>query len=70
MLSLGAMYAKGEGIPQDFVSAWIWFDRAVSRYPPGRNRNEAAGARNEVAAMMTQADADEIQALTRDPSKP
>ncbi len=69
MLSLGLMYYKGRGVPQHLVSAWAWLDRAASRSPPGRNRNKAARARKGVAAKMTWADVDEIQALTRDPSK-
>ncbi len=66
MLSLGFMYTAGQGVPQDLVSAWIWFDRAASRYPPGPNRNEAARARNRVAAKMTPEQIAEAQRLAQE----
>ena len=66
MLSLGFMYTAGQGVPQDLVSAWVWFDRAASRYPPGPNRNEAARARNRVAAKMTPEQIAEAQRLARE----
>ena len=31
MLHLGAMYAEGRGVPQDYVRAHMWFSLAAAR---------------------------------------
>ena len=46
--NLGVMYYNGEGVPQDYVTAHMWFNIASSM------GNESGGkAREEVAGRMT-----------------
>ena len=61
MLSLGRLYAKGLGAPQDFVLAHMWFNLAASR-------GEAAALeeRDALAAKMTPAALAEAQKRARD----
>ncbi len=39
---LGVMYEIGEGVPQDYAQAHMWFNFAASRFPPGEDRDRAA----------------------------
>jgi hypothetical protein len=34
--NLGSMYAKGHGVPQDYVFAYVWFDLAVPQFPASK----------------------------------
>ncbi len=62
-LMLGVMYSKGQGVPQDYVRAHMWFDLAGSYLPPGNPRHKY---REEVAALMTPAQIAEAQRLARE----
>jgi predicted aspartyl protease len=57
--NLGVMYANGgQGILQDYVSAYMWFDLAAAA-----GYKDAASARDTVATKMTQAQIAEAQGL-------
>ncbi len=64
--TLGIMYSVGHGVPQDSAHAHIWFNLAASRYPPGKDRDNAVNNRNDVAKKMTQAQISEAQKLARE----
>ncbi len=61
MFRLGEMYRDGEGVPQDYASAYMWFDLAAEsgyRY--------ASTARDELARKMTPGQIARTQRLARD----
>ncbi len=64
--NLGFMYANGRGVSQDHVQAHMWFDLAVSRFPPGEFRDIAVKSRDSVAKWMTPAQISEAQKLARE----
>lgn len=51
-LNLGFMYGKGQGVPQDFVHAYLWLNLSASR----RSDKRVQELRDEVAARLTPAD--------------
>jgi len=55
------MYAHGQGVPQDFVSAHMWFNLAAAR--GGKNAEEW---RAIVAQLMTLEQIAEAQKLARE----
>ena len=57
--SLGFMYEKGQGVPQDYVQAYKWFNLAAAQGTKG-----AAEWREHIAARMTPAQIAEAQKLT------
>jgi len=57
--SLGAMYYQGQGVPQDYVCAHMWFDLAAAH-----GEKDAAKKRDTVAQRMTEQIA-EAQKLAR-----
>ena len=57
--SLGFMYEKGQGVPQDYVQAYMWFSLAAAQGTKG-----AAEWREHVAAHMTPAQIAEAQKMT------
>ena len=63
--TLGLMYFKGQGVPQDYVRAHMWFNLAASRLT-GPTRDKAAKNRDSVAAKMTPALVGEAQRLARE----
>ena len=63
---LGVMYSEGEGVPQDYSKAHMWFNLAASRYPPGEDRDRVVNNRDIVAKMMTPAQISEAQKLARE----
>ena len=60
-VNIGRMYAKGRGVPQDYVIAHMWFSLAV-----GRSVEKAAKDREIVATQMTPAQIAEAQKLASD----
>jgi hypothetical protein len=54
----GDPYEKGQGAPQDYVLAHMWFNVGASRADPG-----AVESRDRVAATMTPAQIAEAQRL-------
>jgi uncharacterized protein len=59
--NLGFMYLYGRGVPQDYISAHMWFNLAAS----GGDRS-AHFARDLVAAKMTPVQMAEAQKLARE----
>ena len=59
--NLGAMYAEGEGVPQDYVQALMWFTLSAAQHHKDgmENRDKAAG-------LMTPAQIAEAQKLARE----
>ena len=55
---LGTMYAKGQGVPQDYVSAHMWYSLAAAK-----GLTDAAKERDMVASQMTAAQIAEAQRL-------
>ena len=64
--NLGTMYGYGYGVPQDYVQAHIWINLAVSRLPPGEDRDKAVKNRDHVASKMTPTQIAEAQKLARE----
>ena len=56
--NIGIMYAKGQGVPQDFVRAYMWLNIAAAY-----GNNEAARYRDIVGSHMTQPQISEAQRL-------
>ncbi len=57
---------KGQGVPQDYVQAHMWFNLAASRHPPGEGRDQAVKSRNIVEKRMTPAQISEAKKLARE----
>ncbi len=64
--NLGFMYAKGRGVTQDYVQAYMWIDLAVANYFSQTNRHRAARFRQRIAERMTPAQISEAQKLARE----
>jgi len=60
------MYHKGEGVPQDYVQAHLWFNLAASTLKEPKKREIAVSSRDLVAAKMTPAQIAEAQRLARE----
>jgi len=45
----------GQGVPQDYVKTYMWFNLALSRRSDTDTRNKAVKNRDEAAAMLTPA---------------
>jgi len=65
---LGVMYAKGQGVPQDYVQAYMWFSLAASRFPAseGKRRQKALGNMDLAASKMTPDQIAKAQRLARE----
>ncbi len=57
---LGILYAKGQGVPQDCVQAYKWFDLSAAQ-----GNNAAVENRDTVAKRMTAEQIAEAQKLAR-----
>jgi TPR repeat protein len=55
------MYGAGEGVPQDYVLAYMWFNLAAAQGQKG-----AKSARDEIAKRMTSEQVEEAQKLARE----
>jgi len=62
---LGAMYAAGNGVPQDYVQAHKWRNLAAA-HSTGDLLTMTTKARDAIAAMMTPAQIAEAQKLARE----
>jgi uncharacterized protein len=60
------MYAEGEGVPRDYVLAYMWADLAASSATVAMIRDIAAKDRDTVAANMTPAQITKAQRLARE----
>jgi TPR repeat protein len=59
--SLGFMYRRGDGVPQDYVQAHMWANLAAAQ-----GNEDARGARDVIAFMMTPSQIEEAQRLARE----
>ncbi len=59
--SLGQMYRRGQGVPQDFVMAYMWLSLAAPKLEPF-----SQVARDRVAKRMTPAQIAQGQKLARE----
>ncbi len=64
--NVGLMYDNGQGVPQDYVQAHMWFNLAASRTLPGTDRDNSAKGRDIIAKRMTPADVSKAQRLARE----
>ena len=55
------MYAKGQGVPQDYVRAHMWFNIAAAQ-----GDQDAVKNKDRAAALMTPAQIAEAQKLARE----
>ncbi|MSO74743.1 MAG: hypothetical protein EXQ99_06310 [Alphaproteobacteria bacterium] len=61
--NLGVIYAKGLGVPQDFVLAHVWYNLAAARHSEPEMRKNSSDARDKIAARMTPAQVAKAQQL-------
>ena len=54
-------YANGQGVPQDYVQAYLWFDLSAAR-----GYKDAIQVRETVSRRMTEAQIAEAQKLVRE----
>ena len=59
--NLGVLYHHGQGVPQDYVQAHMWFNLSAAGLPPGKDLDSAAENRDNVAKLMTPAQIAEAQ---------
>ena len=64
MDSLGASYADGRGVVQDYVQAHMWFNLAASR-ATGEERESAVQGRDLVVSRLTPPQLAEAQRFAR-----
>jgi len=62
----GEVPPKGRGVLRDDVQAHVWFNLAVSRHPPGKDRDDSVKNRDIAAKLMTPAQIAEAQRLARE----
>lgn len=62
---LGLMYARGEGVSQDDVLAYVWLARAAAAMPEGEARTVAIANRSVVAARLTPEQIAQVEAMRR-----
>ena len=63
--NLGVKYATGQGVPQDYVQAHMWFNLAASR-STGEMREDAVERRDQIANEMTPDQLAEAHRLARE----
>ena len=59
--NLGVMYADGQGVPKDYVQAYMWFNLGAAGGSELGGKN-----RDAIAARMTPAQIGEAQRLSRE----
>ena len=60
--NLGLMYSNGQGVPQDYLQAYLWFNLAASRMT-GEQREDAVHTRDVIAGRLTPNQLAEAQRL-------
>ena len=63
--SLGELYRDGQGVPQDYVLAHLWFNLAASQ-STGEDHEKFSAARDDIAAKMTPGQFADAQRLARE----
>jgi TPR repeat protein len=59
--NLGALYARGQGVPRDYIQAYMWFALSAAQGNPPAAKN-----RDAAAALMTAAQIAEAKTLVRE----
>ena len=59
--NLGVMYAKGEGVPVDYVLAYMWFNLVAAQ-----GKKDATDLLGSLGKKMTPAQIEEAQKLARE----
>lgn len=59
---MGRLYSLGDGVPQDFVQAWVWFDRAARQ-----GHGLAADARRSMDHVLNAGQLAQARALAAPP---
>lgn len=59
---MGRLYSLGDGVPSDFVQAWVWFDRAARQ-----GHGLAAEARDSLGAILNAGQRSQAVALVAPP---
>lgn len=62
--ALGVMYLRGEGVPQDYISAYMWTNIATSI--DSLNRAEHVKGRDSIREVLTQQQIIDAQSLARE----
>ena len=62
--NLGLMYANGQGVPQDFIRAYMWSNLAAAA-SSGDEGKAAMKLRDDVASQMTAAQIGTAQGMAR-----
>ena len=63
--NLGLMYAKGQGVPEDYVQAHMWINIVASRSTAEKHK-EYSKVRDLLAKVMTPSQIAEAQELARE----
>lgn len=63
---LGRMYGFGEGVPQNYVQAYMWFTLAASRFSPGEDRTKTIQACDWMSMQMSPSQIAEAKRLARE----
>ena len=65
--NLGVSYAEGQGVEKDYVSSYMWFNLAASRFLPSEadRRRIAIHNRDLIASKMSREQIAEAQKLAR-----
>ena len=53
-------------MPRDYILAYMWYNIAASRFPPGEDRNQAVKNRYLLSKRMTPAQLSEAEKLARE----
>jgi len=64
--NLGVKYATGQGVPQNYVEAHMWFNLAASRLPAGESHDMAVEARDKIASILSPEQIAEAHRLARE----
>lgn len=59
-INLGVMYAEGQGVPEDNVFAYMWFNLAAQGYEDAKNN------KGIISKLMTKEQIAEAQKLSRE----
>ncbi|HEY0418322.1 MAG TPA: hypothetical protein VGC80_02270, partial [Acetobacteraceae bacterium] len=64
--NIGAMYALGHGVPQDYVTAYLWFNLAASDAVDPAMRRQMEANRALAVTRMSPEQVSEALRLARD----
>ena len=65
-INLGSLYASGEGVPKDFILAYMWADLAASRAQDDETRELATKNRDNLVQGMSPKQIAEARRMARE----